>query len=184
VLKILPSTNHRAYDSRPLTHVKNQVTSSLTGKRLIRLESQSQNRSKVMKTKLAKSLVLVILLGGLLASTSVAATVATAAVTPAITVPGGKVFIHTSVGNLTVTNQAVSVALDVTNPGTCVTGHLPSHAGALAFSLRPSETRLADLSLDIPASTCSGTYGVTIVVKNSAGTVLATHTAKFTVTIP
>jgi hypothetical protein len=61
---------------------------------------------------------------------------------------------------------------------------LPSPTGTFAFGLKRSETRLADLSLDIPASACSGTYGVTVVVKNSAGTVLATHTAKFTVTIP
>ncbi len=137
-----------------------------------------------MSTKLAKLLVLAVLLGGFFASTSFAATVATAAVTPSITVPGGKVFIHSAVSNLTLSNQAVSVTLNITNPGTCVTGHLPSPTGTFAFGLKRSETRLADLSLDIPASACSGTYGVTVVVKNSAGTVLATHTAKFTVTIP
>jgi hypothetical protein len=137
-----------------------------------------------MNTKLGKLLALPVLLGGLLVSTSVAATVATAAVTPSITVPGGKVFIHTAISNFTLSNQAVSVTLNITNPGTCVTGHLPSQAGALAFGLKTSETRFADLSLDIPASACSGTYGVTVLVKNSAGTVLATHTAKFTVSIP
>lgn len=42
----------------------------------------------------------------------------------------------------------------------------------------------ADLSLDIPGSTCSGTYTVTVVVKNSAGVVLASANSKFTVTIP
>lgn len=137
-----------------------------------------------MSTKLARLLVLAVLLGGLFASTSFAATVATAAVTPSITVPGRKVFIHTAVSNLTLTNQAVSVALNITNPGTCVTGHLPSPTGTFAFGLKRSETRLADLSLDIPASACSGTYGVTVLVKNSAGTTLASATAKFTVTIP
>jgi hypothetical protein len=137
-----------------------------------------------MKTQMGRFLVLGILLGGLLSSTGFAATIATAAVTPAITVAGGKVFIHTSVSNMTITNQAVSVTLHVTNPGTCVTGNLPSQAGALAFGLRRNETRLADLSLDIPASACSGTYSVTVLVKNSAGTVLASHTAKFAVMIP
>lgn len=137
-----------------------------------------------MKTQIGKLLVLGLFLGGLLSSTSFAATVATAAVTPAITVAGGKVFIHTAVSNMTVTNQGVSVSLNVSNPGTCVTGHLPSQAGAFAFGLRKNETRFADLSLDVPASACSGTYGVTVLVKNSAGTVLATHTAKFTVMIP
>ena len=137
-----------------------------------------------MKTNFSKLFAVGILLGGLFASTSFAATIATAAVTPSITVAGGKVFIHSAVNNMTVTNQAVSVMLDVTNPGSCVTGHLPSHAGAFAFGLRPHETRLADLSLDIPPSACSGAYSVTVVVKNSSGAVLATHTAKFTVVVP
>lgn len=137
-----------------------------------------------MKTTISKLLMLGVLFGGLFTSTSFAATVATAAVTPSITVPGGKVFIHSAVSNMTVTNQAVSVTLNITNPGTCVTSHLPSQAGALAFALTPSETRFADFSLDIPPSACSGTYSVTVLVKNAAGTVLASHTAKFTVMIP
>jgi len=137
-----------------------------------------------MNTTFVKLLGLAVLLGGLFAASSFAATVATGAVTPSITAPGGKVFIHTAVSNLTISNEAVSVALNVTNPGTCVTGQLPSHAGAFAFGLKPRETRLADLSLDIPASACSGTYGVTVLVKNSTGTILASHTATFTVTIP
>lgn len=136
-----------------------------------------------MKTQIGKLLVLG-LLGGLFTSTSFAATAATAAVTPSITAAGGKVFIHTAVSNMTLTNQAVSVTLNVTNPGTCVTGHLPSQAGAFAFGMTPNETRFADLSLDIPASACSGTYSMTVLVKNSSGTVLASHAAKFTVTIP
>jgi hypothetical protein len=99
-------------------------------------------------------------------------------------VQGGKVFIHTAAINQTSSSQAVTVTLHVTNPGTCVTGHLPSQAGAFAFGLNAGETRLADLSLDIPPSACSGTYVVTVLVKNSSGVVLATHTTKFTVMIP
>jgi len=137
-----------------------------------------------MTNKIGKLLALTVLLGGLLTATSFAATVATGAVTPSITVPGGKVFIHTAVSNVTLTNQAVSVTLAVTNPGTCISGKLAPTAGAMAFGMKTGETRFADLSLDIPTSACSGTYGVTIVVKNSAGTVLATHTTKFTVEFP
>jgi hypothetical protein len=110
-----------------------------------------------MNARLGRSFVLVFLLGGLFASNSFAATIATAAVTPSITVPGGKVFIHTALSNMTVTNEAVSVTLNVTNPGTCVTGDLPSQTGAFAFPLKANETRLADLSLDIPPSARSGT---------------------------
>ena len=137
-----------------------------------------------MCKRLVKMLALGVLVGGMLASTSFAATVATAAVTPSITEPGGKVFIHNAASNLTLNNEAVTVTLKITNPGTCVTGQLPSQAGAFAFALNPHETRLAELSLDIPPSACSGTYGVTILVKNSSGMVLASHTTKFTVTIP
>jgi hypothetical protein len=138
-----------------------------------------------MNAKLANLFIwLALLVGGLLGSTAFAATVATGAVTPSLTTPGGKVFIHTAVSNLTVSNQAVSVVLKVSTPGTCVTGHLPSPAGVLAFGLRAHETRLADLSLDVPASACSGTYGVTVLVKDATGTVLASHATKFTVTVP
>ena len=45
----------------------------------------------------------------LCASTRFAATLATAAVTPSITVSGGKVFIHTAVSNLTLSNEALTV---------------------------------------------------------------------------
>ena len=137
-----------------------------------------------MSNRIFKVLALGVLFGGLLASTSFAATIATAAVTPSITAPGGKVFIHTAASNQTSNNEAVTVTLKITNPGTCVTGNLPSQAGAFAFGLNAGETRLADLSLDIPAAACSGTYGVTVEVKNASGTVLATHTTKFTVAIP
>lgn len=137
-----------------------------------------------MHTRIAKSLVLFVLVAGMLASTSFAATIrVTGAVTPSTIAPGAPVFIHSAVENLTTTNQAVTVTLTVTNPGSCVSG-IATHTGAFAFSLKPSETRLATLSLNVPPSACSGTYSVTITVKNSAGTVLATHTATFTVTIP
>lgn len=141
-------------------------------------------RSAVVKINVVKLVVVAVLVGGLFALSGHAATIATGAVTPAVAAPGSTVMIHSGVSNLTQANQAVTVTLTVMNPGSCVTGHLPSHAGAMAFDLRRSETRLADLSLDIPPSACSGTYGLTITVKNSSGTVLATHTSKFTVTIP
>jgi len=145
---------------------------------------QFHNRSTAVSLKRVQFLAVAILVSGLFSLRSVAATVATGAITPSVTVAGGKVFIHTAVSNLTTMNKAVTVTLNVTNPGTCVTGQLPSHAGAFAFSLRRNETRLADLSLDVPTSTCSGTYGVTVIVKNSSGTVLATHSSTFKVMIP
>jgi hypothetical protein len=141
-------------------------------------------KEQIMKTKVAQVLLLIVVVCSLISTKSFAATTATAAVTPAITVAGNKVFLHTAISNVTVGNEAVTVTLNISNPGTCVTGHLPPQAGAFAFGLRSNETRFADLSLDIPASACSGTYGVMVVVRNGAGTVLASHTAKFTVTIP
>jgi hypothetical protein len=138
----------------------------------------------MLNQRIVKALAFGVFLVGLLASTSFAATVATVAVTPSITAAGGKIFIHTAASNQTSNNEAVTVTLKITNPGMCVTGNLPSQAGAFAFGLSAGETRLADLSLDIPAAACSGTYGVTVEVKNASGTVLATHTTKFTVAIP
>ena len=123
-------------------------------------------------------------LGSLFISTGFAATRAATAVTPSVTVAGNKVFLHTAVSNLAVSSEAVTVSVNITNPGTCITGHLPMQAGAFALGLRPNESRLADLSMDIPASACSGTYGVTVIVKNSARTVLASASGKFTVTVP
>jgi hypothetical protein len=64
-----------------------------------------------------RSFVLPVLLSTLFVSSSFAATVVTAAVTPSIAVAGGKVFIHSAVSNPTITNEAVSVTLNVTNPG-------------------------------------------------------------------
>ncbi len=137
-----------------------------------------------MQKKIVNALALLILVTGLLASTGFAATVrASGSVTPSIVAPGATVFIHSAVQNLTTTNQAVTVALTVKNPGTCASAIAP-HTGAFAFSLRSSETRMAALSLDVPPSACSGTYSVTITVTNSADAVLATHTATFTVEIP
>jgi hypothetical protein len=137
-----------------------------------------------MNPRVSKLFLLAATLGCLFISTGFAATRTTTAVTPSVTVAGNKVFLHTAVSNLAVANEAVTVSVNITNPGTCVTGHLPTQAGAFAFGLRPNETRLADLSMDIPASACSGTYGVTVIVKNSAGIVLASASAKFTVTVP
>ncbi len=137
-----------------------------------------------MQKKIANTLLLLTLVTGLLASTSFAATFrASGSVTPSIVAPGATVFIHTAVQNLTTTNEAVTVGLTVKNPGTCTNAIAP-HTGAFAFNLKSSETRIAALSLNVPPSACSGTYDVTITVTNSAGTVLATHTATFTVEIP
>jgi hypothetical protein len=137
-----------------------------------------------MNTRMAKSVVPFLLAAGLLVSTGFAATVRTSgSVTPANVAPGAMVFIHSAVENLAITNQAVTVALTVSNPGGCVSAIAP-HAGAFAFNLKPHETRLAALSLTVPPSACSGTYSVTIAVTNAGGTVLATHTATFTVKIP
>jgi hypothetical protein len=137
-----------------------------------------------MNTRMAKSIVSFLLVAGLLVSTGFAATVRTSgSVTPAAVAPGAMVFIHSAVENLAITNQAVTVALTVNNPGGCVSSIAP-HAGAFAFNLKPHETRIAALSLTVPPSACSGTYSVTITVTNAAGTVLATHTATFTVKIP
>src|SRR5579859_2931335 len=134
-----------------------------------------------MRARVAKSLILFVLVSGLLASTSFAATVrVSGAVVPSQVAPGALVFIHSTVENLTTSNQAVTVSLTVNNPGGCVSGIAPN-AGAFAFSLAPLATRLAALSVNVPPSACSGTYSVTMTVTNSAGTVLATHTATFTV---
>jgi hypothetical protein len=138
-----------------------------------------------MRSTLFKLLLLLTLAAGALVLPSVAATSVTAAVVPVLTAPRSTVFVHTGVRNLSLSNEAVTVTLKVTNPGTCVSGSvIPSNVGAFALGLRPNETRLADLSLHVPASACSGTYSVTVTVKNSAGAVLATHTSAFKVEIP
>jgi uncharacterized membrane protein len=105
------------------------------------------------------------------------------AATPLVVAPGSHVTIHSSVENLTTTNQAVTVTLTVTNPGECVSAGA-KNVGVLALGLTPRETRLATLSTSIPTSACSGTYEVTITVTSSTGAVLAKHTSSFTVTIP
>jgi len=137
-----------------------------------------------MNTRIAKSLGLFILMAGTLAATGFAQTVrVTAAATPAIVSPGSTVFINSSVENLTTTNQAVTVTLTVNNPGECMSA-AATNIGSLLLSLGPKETRLSTLSVNVPTSSCSGTYDVTIMVTNSVGAVLAKHTATFTVTIP
>lgn len=95
-----------------------------------------------MKSKAVKLIGIAVVVSGLFAVSGYAATVATGAVIPAVATPGSKVMIHTGVSNLTQTNRAVTVTLTVSNPGTCVTGHLAAHAGAMAFDLRHGETRL------------------------------------------
>ena len=106
-----------------------------------------------MRNSFAKYFLSVALVAGLLVVNAFAGTLVSAAVTPSVVAPGSTVFIHDSVINGTLTNQAVTVMLSVTNPGACVTGHLPSQAGALAFTLRPRETRISALSMNIPPAT-------------------------------
>ena len=117
-------------------------------------------------------------------TSSFAATSVTSAVVPSIAIGRSKVFIHTAVRNASANSQAVTVSIKVTNPGDCVSGKIPTNAGAIAMGLRSNETRLADLSLDIPPSACSGTYTVVVTVKNSSGAVIASHTTTFKVDIP
>jgi len=113
---------------------------------------------------------------------SYAATTVRASVFPAATVAGGgTVTIHTGLVNGNSTSRAVTATITVKNLGSCVTNNLPSSAGAIAMGLRPLETRLATLSLTIPARACAGTYSVVVTVKNSAGTVIASHTTTFTI---
>jgi len=137
-----------------------------------------------MNRKFVHFAFLLAILGGLLVPASFATTNVTSAVVPSIAAPHSKVFIHTAVRNASVTAEAVTVSIKVTNPGACVSGNLPSNAGAFAIGLRPNETRLADLSLDVSASACSGTYTVAVTVKNSSGALIASHTTTFTVDIP
>ena len=103
--------------------------------------------------------------------------------TPLVVAPGSHVIIHSSVENLTTTNQAVTVTMTVTNPGECVSAGT-KNIGVLALGLMPKETRLATLSESIPTSACSGNYEVTITVTSRTGVVLAKHTSTFSVTIP
>jgi len=138
-----------------------------------------------MRSILVNSLLFLTLTAGVLVLPSAATTSVTSVVVPSITAPRSTIFVHTGVSNLSLTNEAVTVTLKITNPGTCVSGSvIPSNVGAFALGLRAKETRLAGLSLDIPASACSGTYTVTVTVENSAGTILATHTTSFQVEIP
>ncbi len=138
-------------------------------------------RMNTRNAKLLVSLVAtVITLAGISSAQSVRVN---GAATPLVVAPGSNVFVHSSVENLTTTNQAVTVAMTVTNPGECVSA-VSKNIGVLAIGLTPRETRLASLSTTIPTSACSGTYEVTITVTSSTGAVLAKHTSTFTVTIP
>ncbi len=129
-----------------------------------------------------KGLALVVALVGLLSATGFAATTVRSSVFPSTTPVGGTIVFHTGVANTSTTAEAVSVTLNITKPGTCVTSHLPANAGTLLMTLPGQNIRLSTLSLTVPPSSCTGTYTVTTTVKNSSGTVIATHTTTFTVT--
>jgi hypothetical protein len=90
---------------------------------------------------------------------------------PTTTVAGGTIVANTAVRNLTTTSQAVSVTLTVTGP--CA-NLFPAKVGTVLLGLKPNETRDAAISFRFPAATCMGTYNLTVTVKNSSGTVLAT----------
>lgn len=128
-----------------------------------------------------KPLALLLVLATMPVMPASAATTVRASVFPAATVAGGTVTIHTGLANRASTSKAVTATITVKNPGSCVTNNLPKNAGAVALGLKPWETRLATLSLTIPPRACAGTYSVTVTVKNSAGTVIATHTTTFTI---
>ncbi len=119
--------------------------------------------------------------GCALSVASYATTSVGASVFPASTSRGGTVIIHTGVVNNATVSEAVTVSINVTNPGECVKSNVPTHTGSLAMPLSARETRLATLSMKIPADACAGTYTVKVVVKNSSGTVIASHTTTFTV---
>ncbi len=107
-------------------------------------------------------------------------TVVNASIFPAITVPGGTVTIHTTQGSTTY--QPVKVTVSVTNPGSCVTGKLPTFVGSLLMNLKPGVLRNDSISLTTPAAACAGTYTVKVNVMNTASnTLLATHTTTFTI---
>ncbi len=99
---------------------------------------------------------------------------------PASTVPGGTVTVRTVEGASVA--QPVKATITVQNPGTCVTGKIPTFVGSLAMNLKPGVLRDGGLSLTTPAGACAGTYTVKVVVTNtSTNTVIASHTAQFTI---
>jgi hypothetical protein len=115
-----------------------------------------------------------------LATAAFGAAVGTVTVFPAQTVPGGTVTVHTTEGAST--NAPVKATITVTNPGSCVSGKVPTFVGSLAMNLKPGELRNGTLSLTTPASACAGTYTVKVVVVNTkTNTVIATHTSTFTI---
>ncbi len=122
-----------------------------------------------------------ITLGCALSAASYASTSASVSVFPTATPRTGTVTIRTGVHNSAATAEAVTVSITVNNPGECVRKVVPTNTGAIAMPLAAWETRVATLSLKIPADACAGTYTVKILVKNAAGTVVASRTTTFTV---
>lgn len=135
-----------------------------------------------MRSKILNTFAWAVLIG-MFSSLSFAATTVNAGVVPAITPPGSTVFIHTAVVNTSATPGPVTVTVHVTNPGGCVSDAVNPNAAALAFPMRSTETRFASLSMDIPQAACSGTYTVSVTVKNSITGVTFTKKTTFTVAI-
>lgn len=104
---------------------------------------------------------------------------ANSAVFPAVTVPGGTVVLHAGFTNSSSSLSPVTATVTVNNPGECVSDKV--NGGALALQLGPHQTRLATLTTTVPSSACAGTYTVIVTVKNSSGTVIASHKTTFTV---
>lgn len=109
--------------------------------------------------------------------------VGSATVFPAVTVPGGTVIVHTTEGSSVA--QPVKATISVVNPGSCVTGKIPSFVGALQMNLKPGVLRNGTISLTTPPAACFGAYTVKVTVVNTTtGTTLATHTTTFTIGPP
>lgn len=112
-----------------------------------------------------------------------AASTVNAGVVPSMTPPGRTVFIHTAIVNASATPGPVTVTVHVTNPGGCVSDAVNPNAAAFALPMRSTETRFATVSMDIPQSACSGTYTVSVTVKNTITGVTFTKKTTFTVEI-
>lgn len=126
-------------------------------------------------------LAVLIVMACALSAASYATTSVSASVFPARTPRTGTVTIRTGVHNSAASSEAVTVSITVTNPGQCVRKAVPTHAGSIAMPLDGWETRVATLSMKIPADACAGTYSVKVVVRNSSGAIIASHTTTFTV---
>ncbi len=141
-----------------------------------------------MSRKLVHFGQLLVLLGGCLVSSSFAATRVTSAVVPSVaTADNQKVFIHTAVRNVSAAAEAVTVSIDVTNPGGCIYRENFQAMRGLRQSacvLEASKLGWLTSRLTFRRPPCSGTYTVTVTVKNSSGAVIASHTTKFTVDLP